>query len=152
VIKLAVTAFWYGLSLKGQWGTTAGNRINWTGDAIKVALATSTYTPDQDVHDFFNDITNEVVGTGYTAGGVSLTTKTLTYDTATNETRLDAEDAAGTTATFTARYAVVYDSTPGTAATNPLMGYVNFGGDQTVSTGNFTIQWDATGVLKVTAA
>ena len=149
---MAVTAFWFGLALKGQWNTTAGNRVDWLTDAIKTALATSSYTPDQDVHDFFNDVTNEVVGTGYTAGGVTLAGKALTYDTASNETRLDANDAAWTTASFTARYAVVYDSTPGTAATNPLMGYVNFGGDQTVSTGTFTIQWDSTGVLKVTAA
>lgn len=149
---MAVTAFWYGLALKGQWNTTAGNRVDFLTDTIKVSLHTSTYTPNQDTHDFFDDATNELgAGSGYTAGGVTLTTKTLTYDTASNETRLDADDAAWTSATFTARYAVVYKST-GTASTSPLMGYVNFGGDQTVSTGNFTIQWDATGVLKVTAA
>jgi hypothetical protein len=32
------------------------------------------------------------------------------------------------------------------------MGYVNFGGDETVASGTFTIQWDSTGVLKITAA
>jgi hypothetical protein len=148
---MAVTAFWYGLALKGQWSATAGNRVDYLTDTIKCALATSTYTPNQDTHDFFDDVTNEVSGTGYTAGGVTLANKTLTYDTASNETRLDADDAAWTSSSFTARYAVVYKST-GTASTSPLMGYVNFGGDQTVSTGNFTIQWDATGVLKVTAA
>jgi hypothetical protein len=148
----AVTAFWYGVPLKNQWGATAGNRTDWVGNAIKCSLHTSTYAPNQDTDDFFNDATNEITGTGYTAGGVSLANKTLVYDTGTNEVRLDADDAVWTTATFTARYAVVYNSTPGTAATNPLMGYVNFGADQSVSAGNFTIQWDATGVLKVTAA
>jgi hypothetical protein len=148
---MAVTAFWYGLAVKGQWSATAAQRVDWLTDTIKVALATSTYAPNQDTHAFFSDITNEITGTGYTAGGVTLANKTLTYDTATNETRLDSDDAAWTTATFTARFAVVYKST-GVAGTSPLMGYVNFGGDQTVSTGNFTIQWDATGVLKVTAA
>lgn len=148
---MAVTAKWYGLSLKGQWNTTAGNRIDFLTDTIKTSLHTSTYVPDQDVHDFFDDATNEITGTGYTAGGVTLGSKTLTYDTASNETRLDAADASWTSSSFTARIAVVYKST-GTASTSPLMGYVDFGGDETVASGTFTLQWDATGVLKVTAA
>ena len=41
-------------------------------DTIKVALVTATYTPDQDLHEDFADLTNEVVGTGYTAGGGAL--------------------------------------------------------------------------------
>jgi len=148
---LAVTAKWFGLSLKGQWNTTAGNRIDFLTDTIKNSLHTVTFVPDQDAHDFFNDATNEISGTGYTAGGVTLGSKTLTYDTATNETRLDAADSSWTTASFTARIAVVYKDT-GTGSTSPLMGYVDFGGDETVASGTFTIQWDATGVMKVTAS
>lgn len=40
--------------------------------ALHLAVVTSAYTPDQKQHDFFNDITDEVVGTGYTAGGVPI--------------------------------------------------------------------------------
>lgn len=148
---MAVTAKWFGAGLLGQYSATAARRVDWVSDTIKVALTTSTYVPDQDVHDFFNDVTNEVTGTGYTAGGVTLGSKTTAYDSATNETRLDAADAAWTTATFTARIAVVYKDT-GTASTSPLLGYVDFGGDQTVNAANFTIVWDATGVLKITAS
>ena len=152
---MAVTANWYGLALKGQWNTTAGNRVDWLTDTIKQSLHTVTYVPNQDTDDFFNLATNEITGTQYTAGGVTLTTKTLTYDTSTNETRLDADDAVwgsvGSPATITARIGVTYKST-GTASTSPLMGYINFGADQSVSSGIFTIQYDATGVLKVTAA
>ena len=43
--------------------------IDWLNDTIKVMLVTSAYTPDQDAHDFKDDITNEISGTGYTAGG-----------------------------------------------------------------------------------
>lgn len=56
----------------------------WTGvvdpdsDVLKVALVTSSYTPDLGVHDFFDDVTGEVVGTGYTAGGVTLASVTVT--------------------------------------------------------------------------
>ena len=147
---MAVTAGWYGLSLRGQYGTTAANRLDWDADTIKVALTTSSYTPDPDTHDFFNDVTNEITGTGYTAGGDPLVTSAVTYDTGTNETRLDSDDAQWTSASFTARNAVIYKDT-GSAATSPLMGHVLFGGDETVSSGTFTIQWDATGVLKITS-
>jgi hypothetical protein len=54
--------------------------------------------------------------------------------------------------TITARYAVVADTTPGTAATNPLICYVDFGADVTSSGGNFTITWDADGIFTVTVA
>jgi hypothetical protein len=142
-----VTAKWYGLPLKNQ---IAGSTLfDWDTDTIKCALATSSYTPDQDVHDFFNDITNEVSGTGYTAGGVTLTCSAPTYDAATNTVRMDATDAQWTGASFTSRYGIVYKST-GVASTSPLLGYVDFGGDETVSSGTFTIVWDATdGVLRI---
>lgn len=146
---MAVTAKWFGVPLKNQFDGTAV--VDWDTDTIKVMLTTSTYTPNQDTHDFKDDVTNEVSGTGYTAGGATLASKTATYDTATNELRLDAADVSWTVSTFTARYAVVYKDT-GTASTSPLMGLVDFGGDQTVNAATFQITWAADGVLKVTAA
>jgi hypothetical protein len=148
---MAVSALWYGPAIEGQYGTTAARRIDWVTDTIKVALATSTYTPNQDTHDFFNDVTNEVSGTGYTAGGATLGSKTVVYSGASNKLVLDAADTSWATATFTARYAIVYKDT-GSAATSPLMGYVDFGGDQTVNSATFTIAWDADGVLKGVAS
>jgi hypothetical protein len=53
--------------------------IDFDTNTIKVALTTSSYTPDRGVHDYFNDVTNEVVGTGYTAGGATLGTCTCAY-------------------------------------------------------------------------
>lgn len=149
---MAVTANWFGRALEGQWGTTAARRVDWATDSIKTSLHTVTYVPDQDAHDFYNDVTNEVSSANYSAGGVTLGSKTVAYDTGTNETRLDAADAAWTTVTFTARIAVTYSDTGGASTTDPVLGYVNFGADETVATANFTVQWDATGVLKVTAA
>lgn len=146
---MAVTAFWYGVPVKNMY--SGANVVDWDTDTIKVALATSTYTPNQDTHDFFNDITNEVSGTGYTAGGVTITTPTITYDTASNEIRLDCDDPSWTSSSFTARYAVFYKST-GTASTSPLIGYVDFGADQTVSSGTFTITLNASGAFKLTAS
>jgi hypothetical protein len=47
---------------------------------------------------------------------------------------------------------VVYDSSPATDATRPLIAYVDFGADVTATAGDFTIQWDANGILTVTVA
>lgn len=143
------TGKWYGLGARQQWSATAADRVDWVGDTIKVTLHTATYTPNQDTDDYFNDATNELAGgTGYTAGGETLASKTLTYDTASNTVRLDAADVTWTfSASKTFRYAVIRKDT-GVATTSVLMGYVDFGSDQTTS-GTFTLQWDATdGVLR----
>lgn len=126
--------------------------IDWDTDTIKVALATSSYTPNQDTHDYFDDITNEVTGTGYTAGGETLASKSISYDSSTNIITLDAADVTWASSTITARYAIVYDASPATAATKPLIGYVDFGSDQSSSSGNFTITWDATGIVRITVS
>lgn len=147
------TAKWYGQALLGQYSTTAARRVDWVTDSVKVGLTTSSYTPNQDTHVFYSDITNELTTTGgYTAGGVALGTKTSTYDATSNELRLDAADTSWTSATFTAAFAFIYVDTAGAGTTDPLLGWVDFGGNQTVTSGTFTIQWDATGVLKITAA
>jgi hypothetical protein len=150
---MAVTAFWYGKALEGQYGTTADRRVDWATDTIKVALCTSSFTPNQDTQDFYDDITNEVAnGSGYTTGGATLGTKSVNYDSSTNVMSLRAATSSWSNATFTARYAVVYKDT-GSGGTSPLLGYVDFGGNETVSSGTFSIAWDATdGVLKITAS
>lgn len=117
-------------------------------DTIKVALVTSAYTPDQDTHDFFDDVTNEVVGTGYTAGGASLANKAVTADNTDNEGVFDADDVSWTTSTITARGAVIYKST-GTASTSALICYLDFTSDKTSTAGTFTIAWNAEGILNL---
>lgn len=140
--------------LYGQFLSQALNKeIDWDTDTIKVALLTNSYTPDQDAHNYFDDVVaNEVTGTGYTAGGLTLSNKTNSYNSATNVITLDADDATWSSSTITARYAVVYDASPATNATRPLIGYVDFGSDQSSSNGNFTITWDATGIVRITVA
>lgn len=126
-------------------------KVDWLNDTVKVMLCTSTYTPDQDAHVFKSSVTNEVTGTGYTAGGQTLASKTLTYSSATNTTTLDAADTVWPASTLTARYAVIYSDT-GTAGTSPLIGYVDFGADVPSSGSNFTLTWDPSGLLTLTAA
>lgn len=145
---MAVTAFMYGLSLN----STFNKEADWNSDTIKCMLTTSTYTPNQDTHQYKSSVTNEISGTGYTATGTTLTNPAIAYNTGTNVFNFDADDAVWASASFTARNGVVYDSTPGTDATRPLLSYVDFGADQTVSSATFTIQWAAAGIVTITVS
>lgn len=106
-------------------------------NTFKVMLTTSAYTENKDTHLNRSDVTNEVTGTGYTAGGNTATvgvTKDLTND------RVDVS-LGGTTwpsSTITARKAVYYKST-GTAATDTLVAVNDFGSDVVTSAGTLTL-------------
>lgn len=116
-------------------------------DTFKVSLHTSAYTPDLD-HDFFSDVTNEVSGTGYTAGGVTLTGGAATYDATNNRTYLDFADPTWATATVTFRYAVWRKDT-GSSATSPLLCYTDFGADQVYTASTVLLTIDPTGLLRI---
>jgi len=139
--------------LYGKFFTSVMNKeADLNSDTMKVMLTTSSYTPDQDAHDYKDDVTNEVTGTGYTAGGATLANCTFTYTGATNVWKFDADDTTWSSSTITARYAVIYDSTPGSDATRPLVCYVDFGQDMSSSAGNFSIVWDSAGIFTVTVS
>jgi hypothetical protein len=145
---VAVTAFFYGLAF-----TSAFNKeIDIDTDVMKVMLCTSAYTPNQDTHRYKSDITNEVVGTGYTATGQTLASPAVSYTAGTNVWAFDAADSAWATSTITARYAVIYDSSPASDATRPLICYIDFGADVITSGTTFTIQYAAGGIVSVTVA
>ena len=126
--------------------------IDWDTDPIKCSLHTVLYVPDQDVDDYFNDATNEVVGAGYAAGGATLGGKTITYTAATNVCMLDANDASWANATITARVAVVYDAQTGVPATEPLICYQLSDADIISTAGTFTVAWNASGIVAITVA
>ena len=99
-------------------------------DAFKVALLGSGYTPDIDAHATFADLTNEIVATGYTAGGAALGTVTVTADDANDKSVIDAPDVVwASLATATIAYAALYKS----SATQYLVAYIEI---STNSNGN----------------
>ena len=132
--------------------------IDLLNDTIQVALVTSSYTPDKDAHDYFNDITNEVSGTGYTSGGKALTwageefgdppsqNNAVSQDNDNDRAKFDADDVVWTVATITARAAVIYKST-GDSSTSTLIAYIDFGQDYSTTGADFTIEWDSEGIL-----
>lgn len=135
---MAITTTVYGAALDHL--TDAD--VDWVAATINVTLHTSSYIPAQDTHATTADLTNEVAnGNGYTTGGVALANKTSAYTAGTNTQKLDADDIAWTGASFTFRYAVIAKST------GELLAYVDFGGDETASSGRVDITWNANGIL-----
>lgn len=151
---MAVTAKVFGKAIINAFGgetAAEASSVDLLSDTIKVSLHASTYAPNQDTHEFYSDVTNEVAGTGYTAGGITLANKTLTYDAATNTMKFDADDVSWATSTITARYAVIRKDT-GTATTSPVLVYIDFGVDEVSDAGAFTVTFAAAGIFTVAAA
>lgn len=145
-----VLTYWYAKAFVSVFN----KEIDWNSDTIKGMLHTVSYVPNQDTHDYQNDLTNELsTANGYTAGGLTLTTPTST--TSTNVHTLDTDNPqwTATGAGFTARIITISDSTPGTAATNPLILWSDFEANETASGGGtFTYQVNASGWATNTAA
>ena len=115
----------------------ARGAIDFDTDSFKAMLVTSSYTPDKDTHDKRDDVTNEVSGTGYTAGGVT-TACTVTKDTANDKVTLQFAEVSWASSTITARALVIYKST-GTASTDNLVAYNDFGSDVSSTAGTFSV-------------
>lgn len=124
--------------------------FNWASDTMRAMLLSDTHTPNIDTHEFLDDVnTNEVSATGYSAGGQTIAGKVNTVDTSNDRAALDGNDVSWTiTGALTARYLVIYKDT-GNPATSPLLAYEDFGSNQTVNDGDFTIQWNAGGIIRV---
>ena len=135
-ITSAVCTSFKVLVLKGQMDFTAS-----TGDTFKIALFTSSVTLGASTTDYSstNEITN-TSGTAYTAGGAALTSVT---PVASGTTALcDFSDVSWTSASFTANGCLIYNTTTGTgSSTTDAVAAVAFGGDKTVSSGTFTVQF-----------
>jgi len=115
------------------------------GDVFKLAMYTSTATLGASTTAY--SATNEVSGTGYSAGGGALTN--LGVAVASSTGFVDFSDLTFSTATITARGALIYNTTPSadgisnSALTNPAVAVLDFGSDKTSTAGDFTIVFPA---------
>tara|TARA_R100000008_G_scaffold65849_1_gene42815 strand:+ start:834 stop:1286 length:453 start_codon:yes stop_codon:yes gene_type:complete len=115
------------------------------GDTFKIAMFTSSASLDATTTDYStsNEITNSS-GTAYTAGGKALTNQGVTLSSTTAYT--DFADVSWTSASFTANGAMIYNTTTdGGSGTTDAVCIIAFGGDKTVSSGTFTVQFPAAG-------
>jgi hypothetical protein len=115
----------------------------WVAEAIwKVGLLTDATTIFPDWNNFYDYAATEVPnGNGYTTGGETLTGRTSTYDG--NNAKLTADNVVWLNATFSCRYAVLYET-----AQSKIRAIFDLG-SQTVNNGTLTLIWNASGILTV---
>lgn len=109
-------------------------RASTAADTYKIALYTSSATLDATTTAYTTS--NEVVGTGYTAGGNTLTISVVPVSTGTTA-YLSFSNTSWTTATITARGALIYNSSQG----NKAVAVLDFGSDKTSTAGTFQINF-----------
>jgi hypothetical protein len=144
---LAIEVKWFGLGLLDM--LEAPRDLE--AETLKLALVKAAYTPDRDTQDFWNDVSgNELAeGNGYVTGGKTLAGVATSYDSASDQVRLDFNDV---TWEFTAsqkwKFAVLYIDTAGASSTDPVIGLLSWDSEQAVST-SFTLVIDAAGLLYI---
>jgi hypothetical protein len=109
---------------------------NFTSNTFKIALYTSSATLDAGTTAY--TASNEVVGTGYTAGGNTLTVS-VTPTSSGTVAYISFADTSWYTATFTARGALIYN----TSQANAAVAIFDFGSDKSVVGGTFTVTFPA---------
>ena len=112
--------------------------IDFDTDTFKVMLVTSGYTEDKAAHSKRSSVTNEITGTGYTAGGQAIV-PTITKDTTNHRTTIVFPQVTWPTSTLTARKAVYYKSRGGASSADELVAVDDFGSDVTTTAGTFTL-------------
>lgn len=123
------------------------NTIYFNSTDLKIALVTSSYATDiaalNEAHTVWADVSaNEASGTGYTAGGQTLSNVAVTYDS-TPKAYVTCDDIVWTGLTITCRWAVIYRSGTFNTLVNPLLEFIlldNTPADTVVSGATLTIQ------------
>ena len=108
-------------------------RATTAADTFKIALYTSSATLDSTTTVYTTS--NEVVGTGYTAGGNTLTISNVPNSVSGTTAWLSFSNTTWSTSTITANGALIYNSTQ----SNKAVAVLAFGGDKTSTAGDFTI-------------
>lgn len=113
--------------------------VDFDTDTFKVMLVTSAYVENKDTHTKRSDITNEVVGTGYTAGGNTVTVTVPAVDNVNDRLDMSLGGTTWPASTITARKAVYYKSRGGLATADEIIGVNDFVTDVSTTVGTFTL-------------
>lgn len=117
----------------------AKGNIDFDSHDIYALLVTSGYSENKDSHAKRSDVTNEVGGGGYPAGGVQVVV-TVTKDTALDQTTIELGQAVFDSVTLTARKAIYYRRRGGAASADELVACNDFGEDKVISGGQFIVE------------
>lgn len=119
-----------------------GGNINFAVDTIKAMIVTNTYTPNKGTHTKRSDVTGEATGTGYTAGGVTITA-TKTKDTTNHRVDITFSDPSWAGATITGRGLVLYKSRGGASTADELICVIDNGSDVVSTAGTWSFDINA---------
>lgn len=149
-----LTMVWFGKAVgNGFGGETAGEStmfVDLLTDTIKFAWVNAL--PNKDTAETWADlVSTEVSGTGWAAGGITLASKTWTYDSANDRMIFDAADISQSGVTISgATHGVIYKST-GVNSTSPLIAFGTLSATINASNVPVNVVWNATGILAATA-
>lgn len=144
-----------GANIIGGEAASDVGQMDYLSDTMRMTLHTTTYAPNIDTNEAFADATNELgTANGYTANGVALANKTVSYNATGNVTTLSADDfswtASGGSLVF--RYVVLHDDSIGTGPpVKPLWGFMDDTGVTLASGSTYTVDITASGLLTITA-
>jgi hypothetical protein len=128
-------------------GTTGANKIY-------VALVNNSYAAaiDIDNHKYWGQIngTYEIAGTAYVAGGAALSSPNVQQDSTGDRGILYGTSVVWGSSSITAAGAILYGSSGQGYLSDPMICFIDFTSDYTSSNGNFTINWNANGILNLT--
>lgn len=137
----------------------AAGKFNFGSDTLKcglsdnagpITLATTNVKTAALWTDWKSNVAAEISGTGYTAGGATLSGESVSYGGTNNDvTTFTFSNPSWTSASFTANQAIFYDSS---ASTYQLICFWDFGGALTVTSGTFTLGINASGLMTATCS
>jgi len=116
----------------------ASGAIDYDTDNFRCMLVTNAYAADQKIHRRRSDVTGEVTGGGYVAGGV-LATVSIAEDTGNNRIDISLGAVDWPASTISATGAVYYKSRGGASGADELVAYIDFGGDVSSVSGLFAL-------------
>jgi len=114
----------------------ANGNVTPGSDTYYMMLVTSAYTPSKGSDQKRSNVTNEVTGTGYTAGGTAVTC-TVAMNTSTHQLTLTFSNPSWASATISAAAGVIYKHRGGAASADNLVAYCDFGATITSTNGTF---------------
>ena len=118
----------------------ATKAIDFANDTFKIILMATGFTFDIDTHHGYADVSASELGTanGYTAGGNTLAGVAVTEDDTDDRTEVTWNNTTWTASGGSigpTPGAIIYDDTVTSPTADPIVGYIDFGGDQTQSDG-----------------
>lgn len=125
---MAFTVDWYGPGLLAIFN----GDVDLPALTVKLSLHTSSYAPNRDTHDFRNDLTNELSGSGYAIQ--TLANDAYSLDVASQQVRYDFDDPVFSfSGSSTWRYGVIQVVRGGATSADELIALLDWGADQTSS-------------------